>query len=134
MQAKGVFPKFWRRPQNGVDAPDQAKTTEASVNQSQTRPAEGLTGPKNDLLSYEDIYHAAGILSPRSGYGIHKVVEMLNNDRIRNRSKDIQRGLQQGGPDSIRPTPGVLIVYRPSPSAMAFTRLPLASSSLRAQT
>lgn len=91
MQPKGLFPKFWRRLQNGADAPDQAKIAEAPVNKSQTRPAEGLTGPKNDLRSYEDIYHAAGILSPSSGYGIHKVVEMLNNDRIRNLSKDIQR-------------------------------------------
>ena len=61
------------------------------MNKSQTLPAEGLTGPNNDLLSYEDIYHAAGILSPRSGYGIHKVVEMPDRDRIRNLSKDIQR-------------------------------------------
>jgi len=52
---------------------------------------EGLTGPQSNLLSYDDIYHAAGILSPRSGYGIHKVVEMLNSERIRSLSKDIQR-------------------------------------------
>lgn len=50
-----------------------------------------MIGPQADLLSYEDIYHAAGILSPRSGYGVHKVVEMLNSDRIRELSKDIKR-------------------------------------------
>ena len=61
------------------------------MNKSQTHPAEGLTGPQTDLLSYEDIYRAAGILSPRSGYGIHKVVDMLNSDRIRNLSPDIKR-------------------------------------------
>ena len=52
---------------------------------------EGLTGPQSNLLSYDDIYHAAGILTPRSGYGVHKVVDMLNSDRIRDLSKDIKR-------------------------------------------
>lgn len=47
--------------------------------------------PHGELLSYDDIYHAAGIMSPSSGYGIHKVVEMLNNERIRELSKDIKR-------------------------------------------
>ncbi len=60
------------------------------MNRSQSHPAEGLTGPQTDLLSYEDIYRAAGILSPRSGYGIHKVVDMLNSDRIRTLSPDIK--------------------------------------------
>jgi len=91
MQPRRLFPKFWRRQQDGTDAPDKAAPTEAPVNKSQTNPAEGLTGPQNDLLSYEDIYHAAGILSPRSGYGVHKVVEMLNSDRIRDLSEDIKR-------------------------------------------
>jgi hypothetical protein len=90
MQSKGFFPKFWRQPDD-TDAPHTPASTEAPVNKSQTHPAEGLTGPKTDLLSYEDIYRAAGILSPRSGYGIHKVVDMLNSDRIRNLSPDIKR-------------------------------------------
>jgi len=53
--------------------------------------AEAVSGPGSDLLSYDDIYHAAGIMSPRSGYGIHKVVEMLNSQRIRELSTDIKR-------------------------------------------
>ena len=43
------------------------------------------------MLSYEDIYRAAGILSPGTGYSIHKVVEMLNSERIRDLSKDVKR-------------------------------------------
>ena len=43
------------------------------------------------MLSYEDIYHAAGIMNPASGYGIHKVVEMLNSQRIRDLSKEVKR-------------------------------------------
>ncbi len=61
------------------------------MTQSPSRPAEGLTGPQTNLLSYEDIYRAAGILSPRSGYGIHKVVDMLNSDRLQALAPDVKR-------------------------------------------
>jgi len=91
MQPKRFFPKFWQRQQDGTDAPDKVARTEAPVNKSQTSPAEGRTGLHNDLLSYDDIYHAAGILSARSGYGVHKVVDMLNSDRIRELSIDVKR-------------------------------------------
>ncbi len=43
------------------------------------------------LLSHEDIYRVAGIMSPGSGYGIHKVVDTMNNERIRDLSKDVKR-------------------------------------------
>jgi len=89
MESKGFFPKLWRRQQNDTGAPDKVTSKEAPVNKSDA--AEGFSGPQTDLLSYEDIYHAAGILSPRSGYGIHKVVEMLNSDRLRDLSKDVKR-------------------------------------------
>jgi hypothetical protein len=91
MQSKQFFPKFWRSRQSTTDSPVKVATTEAPVNKSHAHPAEGITGPQTDLLSYEDIYHAAGILSTCSGYGVHKVVEMLNSDRIRELSKDIKR-------------------------------------------
>jgi hypothetical protein len=88
MQPKTLFPQFWRRQQD-KDAP--AKITEASVNKPTTHTTESASVPRGDLLAYEDIYRAAGILSPGSGYGIHKVVEMLNSERIRDLSKDIKR-------------------------------------------
>jgi len=88
MESKKLFPNFWRRQQD-PDAPAKSTPTEVPVNQPNTHAAEA--GPRGDLLSYDDIYHAAGIMSPRSGYGIHKVVEMLNSERIRALSKDIQR-------------------------------------------
>ncbi len=91
MQPKGLFPKFWRSRQDVTNAPAKAAPTETLVNKSHSPRAEGITGPQTDLLSYEDIYHAAGILSPCSGYGVHKVVEMLNSDRIRELSRDIKR-------------------------------------------
>ncbi len=91
MQPKPLFPKFWRRQQDGSDAPANAVPSEASVNKSNSQSADAFSGPQGNLLSYEDIYHAAGILNSRSGYSASKVVEMLNNDRIRDLSKDIQR-------------------------------------------
>jgi hypothetical protein len=91
MQPKRLFPKFWQRQPDSTDAPDKTIPTEAPMNHSQANPAAGLTGPQGNLLSYDDIYHAAGILSPRTGYGVHKVVEMLDSDRIRDLSKDIKR-------------------------------------------
>jgi len=90
MQSKGFFPYFWRK-QEATGALEQVTPTEATMNPSHPHPAEGLTGPQTNLLSYEDIYRAAGILSPDSGYGIHKVVDMLNSDRIRTLSPEIKR-------------------------------------------
>jgi hypothetical protein len=91
MPSKSFFPNLWRRQHDGTGALEKAVKTETPVNNLQTHPAESLTGSQSNLLSYDDIYHAAGILTPRSGYGVHKVVDMLNSDRIRELSKDIQR-------------------------------------------
>ena len=60
------------------------------MNKPQVRP-EALIATKGQLLSYEDIYHAAGILRLRSGYDINKVAEMLHSERIRGLSEDAKR-------------------------------------------
>lgn len=44
-----------------------------------------------ELLPMEEIYHAAGIMIPRKGYSINKVVEMLQSDHIRGLSKEMKR-------------------------------------------
>jgi hypothetical protein len=44
-----------------------------------------------DLLPMEDIYRAAGIMSPPKGYGIKKVVDMLNSEYVRALSKEMKR-------------------------------------------
>jgi len=44
-----------------------------------------------ELLPMEDIYRAAGIMIPRKGYSINKVVEMLNSEHIRGSSKEMKR-------------------------------------------
>jgi hypothetical protein len=44
-----------------------------------------------DLQTLEDIYRAAGILNPRMGYSIGKVVEMIHSDHMRGLPKDARR-------------------------------------------
>jgi hypothetical protein len=88
MQPKTLFPHFWRRQQDG-DAP-KTISMEAPVNKPNPVANDAPNGP-SALLSYEDIYRAAGIMSPGSGYGIHKVVDMMNNERIRDLSKEVKR-------------------------------------------
>jgi hypothetical protein len=61
------------------------------VNKANSHATEAPSGQRGDLLSYEDIYRAAGIMSPGSGYGIHKVVEMMNSERLRDLSQDVKR-------------------------------------------
>jgi len=44
-----------------------------------------------ELLTMEDTYRAAGVISPRRGYGVNKVVEMLSSEHIRGLSKEMKR-------------------------------------------
>jgi hypothetical protein len=44
-----------------------------------------------ELLPMEDIYRAAGIMTPRKGYSITKVVEMLHSQHIRGLSQEMKR-------------------------------------------
>jgi len=44
-----------------------------------------------ELLSMEDIYRVAGILAPRKGYSINKIVEMLHSEHLRGLSKEMKR-------------------------------------------
>jgi hypothetical protein len=44
-----------------------------------------------ELMSMEDIYRAAGVASPRKGYSVNKVVEMLNSEHLRGLSKEMKR-------------------------------------------
>jgi len=44
-----------------------------------------------ELLSMTDIYQSAGILNPRKGYSILKVVEMLRSEHLRGLAKEMKR-------------------------------------------
>ena len=94
MEPKTIFPHFWRRKQDsrqpGEGAPPNSKVMEACVSKSNT-PESISSGPRGELLGYEDIYRASGIMSPGAGYGIHKVVDMLNSERLRDLSNEAKR-------------------------------------------
>ena len=91
MESKSLFPKFWRSQQDDSEAPDNATSTEVPVNKLNANATEGPADPQGDLLSCEDIYHASGILSARSRYGINKIIEMLTSKHIRDMAKDVKR-------------------------------------------
>jgi hypothetical protein len=52
---------------------------------------EAEPGTQLELLSMEDIYRVAGIVSPRKGYSIEKIVEMLHSEHLRGLSKEMKR-------------------------------------------
>lgn len=91
MESKSLFPKFWRHQQDDTDAPDNATPTEVPVNKLNANSPESPAEPQGNLLSCEDIYHASGILSARSRYGINKIIEMLTSKHIRDLSKEVKR-------------------------------------------
>lgn len=91
MPSKNFLAKFWHHPQGTSNPTEGAKHTEVPMNKLEVKPAESPYGPQGDLLSCEDIYLASGIVSPRSRYGINKIVEMLNSRHIRELSKDVKR-------------------------------------------
>ncbi len=46
---------------------------------------------QGELLAMEDIYRAAGITSPRRGYSVSKVVDMLRSEHMSGLSKEMRR-------------------------------------------
>jgi hypothetical protein len=44
-----------------------------------------------ELSSMEDIYRAAGVVTPRRGYSVTKIAEMLHSEHIRGLSKEMRR-------------------------------------------
>lgn len=90
MPSKSFFPKFWQS-QATQDSKEHATITEAPMHDSKSPAAETGSSAHSELLCYEDIYNAAGIAIPASGYGIRKVVDMLESERIRELPEDVKR-------------------------------------------
>jgi len=51
----------------------------------------GFAGSTSELQAFDEIYRAAGIKGPRLGYSIGKVIEMLQNEHIRNLATETKR-------------------------------------------
>jgi hypothetical protein len=69
-------------------APSAAPATEFSGLEP-----DGITAADilTELSSMEDIYRAAGIMNPRRGYSVNKVVEMLRSEHMRGLSREMRR-------------------------------------------
>jgi len=66
--------------------------TERAVAKTASIPSgESAGGFEAELLPVEDIYRAAGITSPRRGYSVSKVVEMLRSEHLRGASRELRR-------------------------------------------
>src|ERR1043166_9296974 len=50
-----------------------------------------INGSERELQSLEEIYASAGIRSPKLGYSIMKIIDMLESEHIRDLSKDTKR-------------------------------------------
>ena len=64
-------------PQRKNSPPEQARET--------------MPNPEAELLPLEDIYRAAGIMNPPRGYGIRKVVDMLQSPHLQGLSAEMKR-------------------------------------------
>lgn len=91
MSTTNLLPRFWRSLRSGSSAPHHGTLTEVPVNKPQSDFSEVPIRPQTALLSCEDIYHASGILGARNGYGIGKIVEMLNSTHIRELANNVKR-------------------------------------------
>ncbi len=75
-----------------VETENRAPRVASPIKKTPADPArEGVANFQVELLPMADIYRAAGIMSPRRGYSINKVVEMLNSEHIRGLSKEMKR-------------------------------------------
>jgi hypothetical protein len=78
----------------GADERNQpaASVVAAPAKKERVAPAvDGDLAYQNELLPLEEIYVAAGIVSPRRGYTIKKVMEMLRSEHLSALSKQMRR-------------------------------------------
>lgn len=70
--------------------PDFSSRVKKHIAQSEPEP-EAVAAVQVELLPSEEIFLAAGIVNPPKGYGVQKVVDMLNSEHIRGLPKDMKR-------------------------------------------
>jgi hypothetical protein len=76
------------RVESGKTAPASAPSRERHTVRD---PREDAQDVRNELMGLEDVYTTAGIVTPRKGYNITKVVEMLHSEHMRGLSKEMKR-------------------------------------------
>ncbi len=79
-------------PTRGSQVPDRvARPGNPPSNSAAPSSANGHSTSQGDLLSMDDIYRSASIMTPRMGYSIRKVADMLASDHMRGLSDDMKR-------------------------------------------
>jgi hypothetical protein len=68
--------------------PDPMSSAESLASETE---GEAELNTQLELLSMDDIYRMAGILNPRKGYSINKIVEMLHSEHLRGLARDLKR-------------------------------------------
>jgi hypothetical protein len=100
MSTKWLDTALGRQKQEAPDGNTNGTSVAGNHPPAQKSPSEKVHGnalgigpvkSQGDLQSMEDIYRAAGIMNPRMGYSINKVVEMLNSEHIRGLPTDAKR-------------------------------------------
>src|SRR5882724_8414056 len=91
MQNKWYQLASWRSqddtpgPSNGSLAPSTPPESARESKPASTVPAgNDFAASGGELMVFEEVYRSAGIKSPRLGYSIGKVIEMLHSEHIRN--------------------------------------------------
>jgi hypothetical protein len=79
------------RPERGLERGTERRVERAVATPAAIPSGESASGFQSELLPMEDIYRAAGITSPRRGYSIGKVVEMLRSEHLRGASRELRR-------------------------------------------
>ncbi|HXI41341.1 MAG TPA: hypothetical protein VNH83_15265, partial [Bryobacteraceae bacterium] len=98
MQNKWYQLASWRS-QDEINGASNGSTASSNSPESARESRMPSAGPANndsaasggELMLFEEIYRSAGIKSPRLGYSIGKVIEMLHSEHIRNLTTETQR-------------------------------------------
>jgi len=98
MQNKWYQLASWRSqddtlgPGNGSLAPSTPPESARESKPASTVPAgNDFAASGGELMVFEEVYRSAGIKSPRLGYSIGKVIEMLHSEHIRNLPTETKR-------------------------------------------
>ncbi len=98
MQNKWYQLGSWRG-QDASDGPTNGSAPNSTISERtrENRPASAIpagidvAASGGELMAFEEIYRSAGIKSPRLGYSVGKVIEMLHSEHIRNLAAETRR-------------------------------------------
>ncbi|HEX8814163.1 MAG TPA: PilZ domain-containing protein [Terriglobales bacterium] len=91
MRSTNLFSGFWGHSKGDGGEAGNGKVSAVPSNEVVVDSGRSAPDMQGDLLTCEDIYHASGILTVRSGYGINRVVDMLRSKHITELPREAKR-------------------------------------------